>query len=241
MNLRGKAALVTGGNSGIGKAIAFAFADNGVEVLIGSRREKLNREVALAINKKTQTRVESVTADVSREENCEMLVRRTIELFGRIDICVNNAGIGGGGSIADLSTEIFDQVLKTNLYGPFWCARAAFNAMRYNKLDPPDETRGYIINISSVLGLEAWSGTGAYSASKFGLMALTKSLAEEGQNALIKVTAICPAMVATPMTGKKGAEFLQPEDVAETVLYLLRLSPAAWPVQEVLPRRDAER
>ncbi len=241
MDLKGKAALVTGGNSGIGKAIALGLASQGAEVLIGSRRENLNRQAALEINKKTKSRVASVAADVSREEDCEMLISRTVELFGRIDICVNNAGIYTGSTIADLSTEDFDQVLKTNLYGSFWCSRAAFNAMRYNKPDPPDEIRGYIINISSVAGLDSWSGSGAYSISKFGIMALTRALADEGKKALIKVTAICPSTVATPMTGKKGADFIQPEDVAETVLYLMRLSPAAWPVPEVIKRRDAER
>ncbi len=251
MELKGKAALITGGNSGIGEAIAYALAEKGTEVLISGRREDQNREVAEAISKKTQTRVEAVTADVSREEDCEMMVRRTIELFGKIDICVNSAGVSTGPQFSELSTEVFDQVLKTNLYGAFWCSRAAYNAMRKNELSTPDDIRGYIINISSVVGLEAYSrsgaGSGVYSASKFGMMSLNQGMSGSGQKELIKVTAICPAMVSTPMTdewrnnnSKEGDEFIEPEDVAETVLYLTRLSRAVWPVQEVLPRRETE-
>ena len=247
MELTGKAALITGGNSGIGEAIAYALAEKGTEVLISGRREDQNRAVAEAISKKTKTRVEAVTADVSLEEDCEMMVNRTIELFGKIDICVNSAGVSTGPQFSDLSTEVFDQVLKINLYGAFWCSRAAFNAMRKNKLSSPDDIRGYIINISSVVGLEAGSGSGVYSASKFGMMSLNQGMSGSGQKELIKVTAICPAMVATPMTdewrsknSKEGDEFIEPEDVAETVLYLMRLSRAVWPVQEVLPRRETE-
>ncbi len=251
MELKGKAALITGGNSGIGEAIAYALAEKGTEVLISGRREDQNRAVAEAISKKTQTRVEAVTADVSLEEDCEMMVSRTIELFGKIDICVNSAGVSTGPQFSELSTEVFDQVLKTNLYGAFWCSRAAYNAMRKNELSAPDDIRGYIINISSVVGLEAYSrsgaGSGVYSASKFGMMSLNQGMSGSGQKELIKVTAICPAMVATPMTddwrnnnSKEGDEFIEPEDVAETVLYLTRLSRAVWPVQEVLPRREVE-
>ena len=103
-----------------------------------------------------------------------------------------------------------------------------------------DNPRGFIINISSVAGKQAWSGTGTYSASKFGLLGLTHALADEGKADGIKVTAICPALVATPMTGVSGPDYLQPEDIAETVLYLLRLSPAAWPTEIVLERKGAD-
>lgn len=252
MELKGRAALITGGNNGIGEAIAFALADKGTEVLISGRREEQNLEVAQAINKKTGTRVEAATADASLEEDCEMMVRRTIELFGKIDICVNSAGVSKGPQFSELSTEVFDQVLKTNLYGAFWCSRAAFNAMRKNELRSPDDIRGYIINISSVVGLEAYArsgaGSGVYSASKFGMMSLNHGMSGSGQKELIKVTAICPAMVSTPMTdewrsknSKEGDEFISPQDVAETVLYLMRLSRATWPLQEVLPLREVER
>ena len=95
-------------------------------------------------------------------------------------------------------------------------------------------------NICSVAGKQAWSGSGTYSASKFGVLALTQALADEGKEHDIKATAVCPAMVATPLTGVSGPDYLQPEDCAETVLYLLRLSPAAWPTEIVLERKGAD-
>jgi 3-oxoacyl-[acyl-carrier protein] reductase len=155
--------------------------------------------------------------------------------FGTIHLLVNNAGIGGGGRVAETRTEDFDRVLKTNLYGTFWCSRAAYSRMKRNQGDP----RGVIINISSLAGKQAWSGTGSYSASKFGINGLTQALADEGKADHIKAIAICPAMVATPMTGVNGPDYLQAEDIAQTVLCLLRLSPAAWPNEVVLERRDA--
>jgi 3-oxoacyl-[acyl-carrier protein] reductase len=94
--------------------------------------------------------------------------------------------------------------------------------------------------VSSLAGKMAWSGTGTYSASKFAVQGLTQALADEGKADDIKATAICPAMVATPMTGVSGSDYLQPEDIAETVLYLLRLSPAAWPTEIVLERKGAD-
>lgn len=152
--------------------------------------------------------------------------------FGRLDILINNAGIGSQGTVEQTAVEEFDRVMKTNLYGTFWCARAAFRAMQ--------ASGGAIINISSLAGLDAWWGTGTYSASKFGIAGLTKAMADEGKDRNIRCAAICPALVASPMSGVEGEYYLQPGDVAETVLWLLRLSPAAWPTEVVLPRRGAE-
>ncbi len=233
MILSGKAAVVTGGNSGIGEAVSIALAREGADVAVAGRRQNENERVAASIGKRFGRKTIPVPADVAQEADCERLIAKTIETFGRLDILVNNAGIYAGGQIVATSTEEFDRVLKTNLYGTFWCSRAAFKQMQ-------KQGGGYIINISSLAGKEAWSETGPYSASKFGVVALTQALADEGRPYNIKCTAICPALVATPMTGVSGSEYLQPEDVAETVLYLLRVSPAAWPTEIVLPRKGAE-
>jgi 3-oxoacyl-[acyl-carrier protein] reductase len=233
VSLDNKIAVVTGGNSGIGKAVAIALAREGAQVVIAGRRQKENERVAEQIRASLGRKTLAVRADVSKEADCERLIAETVKSFGRLDILVNNAGVAGSGEIAHLSTEEFDRALKTNLYGTFWCSRAAFRQMR-------SQQGGFIINISSIAGKEAWSGTGAYSASKFGIMALTQALADEGKPHNIKCAAICPALVATPMTGVSGAEFLQPDDIAETVLYLLRLSPACWPTEVVLPRKGAQ-
>ncbi|MDB6016014.1 MAG: Short-chain dehydrogenase/reductase [Pedosphaera sp.] len=238
MDLKGKIAVVTGGNSGIGLAIATALAQAGANVVITARRQKQNEQTARNLANQFGIKTLALKADVSQEKDCDALIEKTIATFGTIHLLINNAGIGGGSTIARTSTGDFDRVLKTNLYGTFWCSRAAYRQMRKNK-PQTDEPRGMIINISSVAGKQAWAGTGAYSASKFGVIALTQALAAEGKGDDIKATAICPAMVATPMTGRSGPDYLQPEDCAETVLYLTRLSPAAWPTEIVLERKGA--
>ncbi|MDB6121661.1 MAG: Short-chain dehydrogenase/reductase [Pedosphaera sp.] len=238
MKLKEKVAIVTGSNSGIGKAIATALAREGVDVVITARRQKENQKLAEDLAKRFGVKTQAIEADISKEADCERIVKETIKLLGTIHILVNNAGIGGGSLMATTTTREFDQVLKTNLYGTFWCSRAAYRQMQKNK-PMTGEPRGMIINISSVAGKMAWAGTGTYSASKFGVLALTQALADEGKKDNIKATAICPGMVATPMTGKRGPDYLQPEDCAETVLYLTRLSPAAWLTEIVLDRKGA--
>lgn len=235
MSLQENIAVITGGNSGIGFAIATALAQAGCSLVISGRRQSKNLAVADDLARKWKVQTLAVDADVSRETDCVRLIQETVAKFGSLHILVNNAGIGGGSRVADTKTEDFDRVLKTNLYGTFWCARAAYPHMKRNKGDP----RGVIINISSLAGKQSWSGTGTYSASKFAINGLTQALADEGKADHIKAIAICPAMVATPMTGVIGPQYLQAQDIAETVLYLLRLSPAAWPTEVVLERRDA--
>ncbi|MBI5673312.1 MAG: SDR family oxidoreductase [Nitrospirae bacterium] len=112
----------------------------------------------------------AIQTDVADEQQVERLITATVGRYGRIDILVNNAGIGGGSRVADTSTEAFDQVMNVNLRGTFFCCRAGFRQMK-------QQGGGVIINISSVAGVQAWAGTGTYSASKHGIMALTKSLA----------------------------------------------------------------
>ncbi|QSR89269.1 SDR family oxidoreductase [Methylacidiphilum caldifontis] len=232
--LKDKVAVVTGANSGIGKEIAFALSSSGARVVIAARRMDLNRKVALEIEQETSNTVLPIDTDVSKESDCKRLIAQTVNCWGRLDILVNNAGIGIYSPIEELSSEDFDRLLKTNLYGTFWCSKEAFSQMRRQ------QQGGYIFNISSVAGIEAWAGTAAYSASKFGVMGLTKALADEGKKYNIKVSAICPAMVATPMTGVEGEDYIQPSDIAQTVLYLLSLSGACWPTEIIIPRKGAD-
>ncbi len=235
MDLKSKVAVVTGGNSGIGLAVAAALAQAGSDVVIAARRQKRNLAVAEELERKFSVRTLAVETDVTREADCEGMIQAAVTKLGTVHILVNNAGVGGHNVIARTSTADFERILKTNLYGTFWCARAAYRQMQTNQGNP----RGSIINISSLAGKQAWSGTGTYSASKFGVMGLTQALADEGKADDIKVIAVCPAMVATPMTGVSGPDYLQPADIAETVMFLLRLSPAAWPTEVVLERKGA--
>jgi len=233
-------AIVTGGNSGIGEAIVKKLAARGFTVVVAGRREEKNERVVAEVEKAGKGRAVPRRVDVSRESDCLDLISETAEEHGRIDLLVNNAGIGGGGAILDTTTEDFDRVLKTNLYSAYWCSREAFRRMKEQKTRDDSCLRGCIVNMASVCGIDAWAGTAMYAASKHGMIGLTRALADEGAEKGIRVAAICPAMVATPMTGVSGPDYIAPEDIARTVTHLLDLSPAAWPRELVVPRRGAD-
>jgi len=232
-------AIVTGGNSGIGEAIVHLLAKRGYAVAVAGRRQEENERVAKAASAEGPGEAWAAEADVSREEDCLRLIRETHEARGRLDLLVNNAGIGGFGPITEVTSERFDRVMKTNLYSAFWCSREAFRIMRDQ---PADDfaLRGSIVNMSSVCGVDAWSGGSVYCTSKHGMQGLTRALADEGAEAMIRVAAICPAMVATPMTGREGPEYIAPQDIARTLGYLMDLSSAAWPREIVVDRRGAD-
>ncbi|MBD0315565.1 MAG: SDR family oxidoreductase [Nitrospiraceae bacterium] len=218
--LAASVAVVTGGSSGIGKAIALRFGTEGAKVVVAARR--------MALCQRTVDEIVSgggeawaVQTDVADERQVDSLIEHTVGRYGRLDILVNNAGIGGGGRVADTTTQAFDSVMNVNLRGTFFCCRAGFKQMQ-------QQGGGLIINMSSVAGMQAWAGTGTYSASKHGIMALTKSLADEGRPFHIKVSAICPAAVADELVDAAQDDILKsqkidPFDVAETAVYLAKL------------------
>ena len=240
MHYQDKIALVTGANSGIGEATVHRLAARGCTVIVNGRREQENQRVAAALRSQYDTRAEACTADVAREEDCLQMIEKVFSDHGRLDILVNNAGIGvSGHRVADNTTGHFEKVLKTNLYSAFWLSREVFQRMESQAIAEDSGLRGAIINIASILGTEAWAGTGVYAASKHAMMGLTRAMADEGESVAIRVSAVCPAMVATPMTGKSGRDYIQPADIAASVTYLLELSPAAWPTEIVIPRRGS--
>lgn len=235
--LAGKVAIVTGSSSGIGKAIALVFGQEGARVVVAARREKLCEQVAERIRKAGGEAI-AVRTDVTDESHVERMISETVRQFGRLDILVNNAGIGGGGRLADTSTETFDKVINTNLRGTFFCSRAGFKQMMR-------DGGGIIINMSSVAGVQAWAGTGTYSASKHGIMALTKAMADEGRQYHIKACAICPGLVADELVDASPEEIersgaISPFDVAETAVYLATLGPNAIIQQVVIDRLMAD-
>ena len=233
-------AVVTGGNSGIGEAVVKRLAERGMAVIAAGRRTGENERVAREASAAGPGQVFAYTADVSREADCLALIEHAFSEHGRLDVLVNNAGIGGMGPLAETDTAFFDRVLKTNLYSAYWCSREAYRRMRGQTPDADRGTRGAILNVSSVCGLDAWAGTAVYSASKHGMVGLTRAMADEGAEDGIRVAAICPALVSTPMTGVSGPEYITPDDVARSVTYLLDLGPAAWPRELALPRRGAD-
>lgn len=235
--LAAKIAIVTGSSSGIGKAIAHRLAEKGCRVVVAARRAALCGKVVSQIQERGGEAA-SIPTDVTDEAQVDRLIAETVKRFGRLDILVNNAGIGGRGTIAEMSTQAFDQVLNTNLRGTFFCCRAGFRAMTQTG-------GGIIINMSSVCGVDAWAGTGAYSTSKYGVMGLTKALADEGRPHKIKACAICPGAVADELVDAPSEEIersglISPFDIADTVLYLAALGPHATVHQIIVDRMGAD-
>lgn len=235
--LKQKIAIVTGSSSGIGKAIALRFAQEGATVVVAARRLYKCEETVAQIQAAGGTAV-PVQTDIAEESQVEQLIQETVRRFQRLDILVNNAGIFGGRQLADTSTDTFDQVMRTNVRGTFFCCRAGFAQMK-------KQGGGTIINMSSVAGVQAWSGTGTYSASKHAILALSKSLADEGRAYHIKVSAICPGGVADELVDaaadeRARSEKIDPFDIAEAAVYLACLGPQAVVHQLVVDRLGAE-
>ena len=220
-----KAALVTGGSSGIGFAIARMLRDEGFELTVAARtQERLDRAAA-------ELGAAAVVTDVSKEDECERLVAAHRERFGRLDVLVNCAGMGIAGSIETIATKQWDLQFAVNMRGAFLVTREAIPLLK--------ESRGLVVNISSIAGTSAAPGLAAYGAAKAALIGFTRSLSAELAADGVRATAICPGFVDTPMaawTGMASEEMIQPEDCAEIVRALLRLSPAARLPQVVIER-----
>ncbi|NWF73796.1 MAG: SDR family oxidoreductase [Nitrospirae bacterium] len=235
--LKDKVAIVTGSSSGIGKAIALRFGAEGAKVVVTARRMALCEETADKI-RKSGGEAQAIQTNVADERQVERLIEETVRRYGRLDILVNNAGVIAGGRLAETTTKAFDEVMNVNLRGTFFCCRAGFTQMKR-------QDGGTIINMSSVAGLQAWAGTGTYSASKHAIMALTKSLADEGRPHHIRVSAICPGGVADELVDASPEEILRSEkidpfDVAETAVYLATLGKYSVVHQLVIDRLGAD-
>ncbi len=221
MDLKGQVAIVTGGGTGIGRAMAFALAAQGASVVVAGRRLRRVQEVSRAIQAAGGLCL-PVRADVARAGDVSVLVAAARQRFGRIDILVNNAGIGGGGPIHAHDVRDWDRVMAVNLRGPFLMARAVLPGMRRRR-------RGHILNISSESGLEHYESDGAYGVSKHALIALGEYIQRENQSLGIRVNTICPGMVVTEMTaGSRGLvheKCLAPEEIAELGIWLLTRQP----------------
>jgi len=223
-----KAALVTGGSSGIGYAIARMLRDEGYGVTIAARnRERLDAAAA-------QLEAQGVAADLADEGDCERIVAEHRARFDRLDVLVNSAGIGVAARIEDLQTKHWDLQLAVNLRGAFLVTRSALPLLK--------DARGTVVNISSIAGTIPAPGLAAYGAAKAGLISFTRSLNAEHADEGVRAVAICPGFVDTPMaawTGMASEEMIQPEDCAEVVRMVLRLSPRARIPQVVVERLGA--
>ena len=222
---RVRSALVTGGSSGIGLALARMLREEGYELTLTARRPEPLEEAA------TELGATAVAANLGDAEECVRVVAAHAEKFGGMDVLVNSAGIGIGGSLADQDTKRIDLQLDVNLRAAMIVTREALPLLR--------PSHGHVINLASIAGTIPTPGLAVYGATKTALISLTNSLNREEAEHGIRATAICPAFVATRMTEWTGIppeEQIQPEDIAELVRTVLRLSPRARVPQLTIER-----
>lgn len=216
--LGAQVAIVTGASRGIGRSTALALARNGAYVSLAARTEVRLRAVQSEIEA-SGGQAASFPTDVSCEAEVAHLVHGTVERFGRLDIVVNNAGIGIFEPLAETTTEQWDRIMAVNARGPFLLCRAAIPFLERQR-------QSFIVNIASVVGVKGYENQAAYTASKHALMGMTKALAREVQKAGIRVHAICPGGVDTPMANLARPDLdrsvlMQPDDIADIVLFLV--------------------
>lgn len=190
--LQGRRALITGGDSGIGRAVALAFAREGADVAVGYLDEDQDARTTVELIEECGSRALTLPGDIRSESHCEHLIDRTVEEFGGLDILVNNAAfqMAQMGGIADITTEQFDRVLKTNLYALFWLSKKAATVMQ------PGSS---IVNTTSIQGSQPSAELLDYATTKAGIIAFTKGLASDLASKGIRVNAVAPGPIWTPL------------------------------------------
>ena len=222
---KGRVALVTGGTRGIGEAIARRLASDGFAVAVSGRtRESVGRAVERF--RKDGIPVSGRPADARKEEEQEALVRWVAEEFGRLDVLVNNAGIGGFDSVETLEPARFREIVETNLFGPYYAIHFAAPLMKKGG-------GGFIVNIASLAGINSFAGGAAYNASKFGLLGLSDAAMLDLRHEGVRIAVILPGSVATDWMHSHGNQdnswMLSSEDVARAVSDLVKYPDRAIP------------
>ena len=230
-SLKGKVAFITGGSRGIGLAIARALVSEGVQVTMTGRSDAHLSAARPQIERAGPGAVETLRADVRRYADVEQALAATVARFGGLDVVINNAGVGIFADVADMSPDQWSEVIDTNLTGVFHVCHAAIPHLRRRG-------GGFIINISSLAGKNAFATGAAYCASKAGLNAFSEALMQEVRYDDIRVSYIMPGSVATGFSNgdpSKGADWkIAPDEVADVVLNLLHHNPRSISAE---PRR----
>ena len=224
MRLENKVIIITGAGSGIGKETALLFEKEGAKVVVADMNEKAGEETVAEIKKNGEGFF--VKLDVSNREQSKQMVKTTLEKYGRIDVLINNAGIVQDAFLSKMTEEQWDKVIDVNLKGVFNCTQAVVEVMM-------NQGNGVIINTSSIVGLNGNVGQVNYAATKAGLIGMTKTLAKELGKKGIRVNAVAPGFIATPMTSNVPEKILEmmkektplrrlgePKDIANAYLYL---------------------
>ncbi len=221
MRLEDKVAIVTGGSSGIGKAIAERYVEEGAEVVIADIDEEEGEEVADEVG------CEFTRCDVSDWEDVKDLVESTVERHGRLDVMVNNAGIGSRSTIEEMDIDEWEKILSVDLDGVMYGTKAAVPHLK--------ETEGCVINMGSIYGLTGDIGATAYNAAKGGVVNFTRSVADDLAHQNVRVNSICPGFVDTPMIEEAMEDekfkqhvmnmtpmkrVAQPEEIADVAVFL---------------------
>lgn len=222
-----KVAVITGASSGIGKAIAEELADHGIQVSLAARNEAKLKDTAETCRQKG---VEALTipTDVSREEDCQNLIRQTEAHFNRLDYLINNAGITQRGLFAEMDPSVMEQVMNINFLGTVYCTRYAMKSLIENE--------GWVIGVSSIAGYRGLPGRTAYSASKFAMNGFLEALRTENLENGLKVLTLCPGFTASSIreraltdsgdqqseTPRDEAAMMQPEEVARAMMKALK-------------------
>jgi NAD(P)-dependent dehydrogenase (short-subunit alcohol dehydrogenase family) len=216
--LNDKVALVTGASKGIGAAIAKELAKEGASVVVNYASSRAGADRVVAEIEKLGGKAAAVQGDVAKESDVERLFAETRQVFGRLDILVNNAGIGAFEPVADMTAATWDAVIETNLNGVFYCTHEAMPHLKA-------ANGGWVINIGSLAGKNAFPRGAVYNASKFGLIGFSEALMQEVRYDDIRVSYIMPGSVATEFGGRdesEGADWrIASEDVARAVMDVL--------------------
>lgn len=222
ISLKNKTAIITGGSRGLGKAMALLLAQEGVNIGITGRNEEKLKAVAEEL-KEVGVKVAYAAFDISNEPEVKKGIDALVAELGGVDVLINNAGIGKIGTLEEMSSEDWQQVIQTNLFGVYYAAMAVYPYLK-------EKGEGDIINVASTAGLKGGAHMSAYAASKAAVISLSQSMMAEWRKQNIRVVTLTPSTIASDMSIEAGLtdgnpdKVLQPEDFAEWVRDILKMN-----------------